>query len=347
MNCLLCPEQREANQTGSHIFTHSLISKCINEEGKKGRDNELMFGLSQNGEKDIFFGRNISPEKIEEVKGKELTDDELINNQNDLVVDNIYCSDCEKLFAKIEGVFSENILSQIRDNNVYAFQYPDNIVIRLYFYIQIWRASSSKYNDWQLSDKSLEEHLKSLIYKGCLNWEKGLDKDLEAAILSFPLIINYLETVKEEESSNLVFIPNEKFPYLLFLCDFVIEFFPVLKMVEPHSYGNYYGLNNDIKEDDINYKENVFKIRFIKNDDRIKMNFEISKNEFASFEIKHQIEFLSEQFIKANNVPPDEFIVAQFIEILTNWDGIPLTERLSKERISNIVEELIKNNSKK
>lgn len=96
-----------------------------------------MFGFSQSGEKSLFVGRKVLPEKLTEAIGRELTDKEIENNNNDVVVDNIYCSVCEKLFGIIESDFSSKILTNIRNNGVYNYEYPSNILIRLYFYIQI------------------------------------------------------------------------------------------------------------------------------------------------------------------------------------------------------------------
>lgn len=43
--CKLC-EKSKTNQTGSHIFTSSLITSRINQP-QKGRDKELMFGFGR------------------------------------------------------------------------------------------------------------------------------------------------------------------------------------------------------------------------------------------------------------------------------------------------------------
>ncbi|REC75823.1 hypothetical protein DRF60_15035 [Chryseobacterium elymi] len=342
MNCLLCKEN-EANQTGSHIFTHSLISKCINEQGKNGRDREIMFGFSQSGEKSLFVGRKVLPDNLAEVLGRELTDDEIENNTNGAVVDNIYCSNCEKLFGIIESDFSSKILTNIRDNGIYSYEYPNNILIRLYFYIQIWRASSYSYNDWCLPNKAIEEDLRKYIYEGCLGYEKGLSGSFIKEIVKYPLIVNYLETPEEESSSNLIFIPKTNNPFRFFLCDFVIEFFedssnkPLFSEIQ-----NYHGLNDDISEKDINYYEDTFIIRNIANTKRKKIIDSYCKEEYVVGEIKRIQDLFVTEYKKINKrIPTDETIAKFSLEIAFGAGEVPTFQALSDERIETVVKKYI------
>lgn len=343
MKCLLCKYQ-DANQTGSHILTHSLISKCTNEQGKVGRNKEMMFSFSQSGEKSLYIGNEILPEKIEEIKGRELTDDELENNNNEMVVDNIYCSECEKLFGKIESIFSSKILSKIRNNKIYNFDYPDNLLIRIYFFIQIWRASSYNYTDWSLSEKDIEERLRKIILDACKEFENGLSETLKKEIISFPLIVNYLETPENESSSNWVFIPNETFPYLFFLCDFVVEFFSCNNKPEFSQISNYHGLNDLLIDEDINYYEESFKIRFLDNFTRKKIIKSYSKADYAEEEIQRIQKLFIYEYLKVKSRMPNNELFSKF-NFKVFLENIPgsTVERLSNERILRIIHELVAN----
>lgn len=338
MKCLLCRD-KDADQTGSHILTHSLVSNCTNEQGKKGRNKEMMFSISQSGERSLFVGNEVLPDKIAEIKGRELTDSEVESNKNDFVVDNIYCSDCEKLFGKIESEFSRKVLGNIRQNKVY--EYSDNILIRLYFYIQIWRASSFKYTDWYLP-YSLEEYLRTVIFEACNNYENGLSEDLEDNIKKIPLIINYLDTPADKSSSNQVFIPNEKNPYLLFLCDFVVEFFHVFGSIpELSTIANYNGINDGLQESDINCNEKVFKIRYISDSKREEIINSYAINEIVLLEIDRIKSRFVFEYRKEKRVLPTMFQVDDFMMKLLNWENVPLLEKLSEERISNEIKKYI------
>lgn len=343
MKCLLCKEQ-EANQTGSHILTHSLISKCTNEQGKVGRNKEMMFGISQSGEKGLYVGNEVLPEKIEEIKGKQLTDDELENNNNEMVVDNIYCSDCEKLFGKIESLFSSKVLLKIRNNKIDIFKYPDNMLIRIYFFIQIWRASSYNYTEWSLSEKNIEESLRKIIFEACKDFENGLSETLEREIVSFPLIINYMETPENESSSNWVFIPNETSPYLFFLCDFVVEFFPYNNKPQIAQIANYRGLNNLLEDKHINFFEENFIIRFLDNSTRKQIIANFSKGDIAKGEIQRIQKLFIYEYLKKNNKIPDPELFSRFNhKIFQEEMQVSIIERLSDERIFRIIHEHLAN----
>lgn len=339
MKCLLCKDN-EANQPGSHIFTHSLISKCINEQGKNGRDKELMFGFSQSGEKSLFVGRKVLPEKLTEAIGRELTDKEIENNNNDVVVDNIYCSVCEKLFGIIESDFSSKILTNIRNNGVYNYEYPSNILIRLYFYIQIWRASSYGYHDWSFPNKTIEEELRKYIYEACLEYEKGLSESLVEGIIKYPIIVNYFETPEAESSSNLIFIPKRNKPFIFFLCDFAIEFFedvdsmPVISEIE-----NYHGLNDDLTQESINYHEDTFKVRFIPNKKRKELINTYCTEDYVVGEIKRIQDLFVAEYLKINGKNPAEEIIARFsAEMFFGGDVSSIFELLSDERLLEVIE---------
>lgn len=342
MQCLLCQE-KEANQTGSHIFTHSLISRCINEEGKKGRNKEMMFGFSQSGAKNLFVGNEILPESIIEINGIELSEKELENNKNELVVDNIYCSECEKLFGKIESQFSSKILPRIREKKENDFGHPNNILIRLYFYIQIWRASSYNYNDWNLSGIT-EEYLRRIIYEGCHNYEKGLNEDLEEKILNFPLVINYMDTPSDRTSTNHIFIPKETSPFLFFLCDFVVEFFSKAGIKPTTSQiSNYKGLNEGLLEEEINLNEDKFKIRYISDDKRQKIIKSFLLNDFVLSEIERiKIRFVSEYASKKKRLP-NLVTFGKFMSAFTQRNEVntAMYQELSEDRISEIIKRII------
>ncbi|MCD9855728.1 hypothetical protein LUD75_13475 [Epilithonimonas sp. JDS] len=341
MKCLLCKEN-EADETGSHILTHSLISNCINEQGKKGRNKEMMFGISQSGERKLFVGNQVLPDKIVEIKGRELSDQEVENNDNDLVVDNIYCKDCERLFGRIESEFSRKILGKIRRDKIYDFTNPDNILIRLYFYIQVWRASSFKYTEWSLPN-CIEEPLREIILEGCTNYDIGISAELEDKIIKIPIIINYLDTPDEKSSSNLIFIPNETLPYLLFLCDFVVEFFTVQGVMPSlHSISNYNGLNDNLSEQFINLNENRFKLRCISDSNREKIINSFSLNEIGLIDLDRIKKSFVFEYLKSKKTFPTLNQFLRFMFEFSKWDKLPLLEQMSEQRISNLIKKIIK-----
>ncbi|MFY0603260.1 MAG: hypothetical protein JXQ93_04880 [Flavobacteriaceae bacterium] len=340
MKCLLC-NNNEANQTGAHIFTNSLVRNCVNVEGKTGRDDELMFGFSQSGEKDLYVGNTTNPEKIEEVLGKEMTDEEIKANNNEFVIDNIYCRDCEKLFGKVESPFTERVLNKIRNEGVYKFNAPDNVLIRLYFYIQIWRASSYKYDGWSLNDSELEEEFRQIIFEGCETYDTGISEELKSRIIKFPLVVNYLETSDDEKSSNLIFIPNKTHTHFLFLCDFVIELLPVKEGKEEYILEAYFGINNNLQKEHLNSMETEFIIRVIPNDERKKINYAIQKNEFAQDDISRLIDRVRSEYFEITGIRISQEKLLEFRDKYFDWEDVPLVQRTSEDRFYEILLEII------
>ena len=58
-------------------------------------------------------------------------------------------------------------------------------------------------------------------------------------------------------------------PYIIFICDFVLEFFDNIDhMPISGDFGNFYGLNDGLNEDEINFMEKIFIFRKITNKKR-------------------------------------------------------------------------------
>jgi len=331
--CKLCLKN-EANQTGAHILTHSLISKCVNEATKKGRDSELMFSFGQDGATDLFVGRKVSLKKIKDVKGRDLTDEELGSNENAIVVDNYFCRSCEKLFGNVEAPFSASILKNIRDKQ--ECNIVDNITLRLFFIIQAWRASVCSFDGFKLST-TFEEFLKGIVFEGCNQINDEFEKGLTEKILSIPIILNHLETKSGKESKNLVCIPRREEPYLLFLCDFVLQLY------EPNSEKkllDYYNLNENQSLDIINENEEIFKITLLNEVDSSNLITSILNSQFAPNALSGYLEKLSDGF-KLQHIPPTIAETQRFLMLLVFTKDIPISERYSNGRIDKIISQLI------
>ena len=339
MKCLLC-KQNEANQTGSHIFTNSLIKSCLNVEGKTGRDDELIFSFSESASRDVYVGKTTSTDKIQQVIGRDLTDIEIEANNNKIVKDNIYCRDCEKLFGKIESPFTQKILNKIRSGNKYEFEFPENILIRLYFYIQIWRASSIKFEGWFLENSAVEEKLRQIILEACNQYDTGLSEELSKSIIKFPLIVNYLLTPAGEKSTNFLFIGEPKKPYYFFLCDFIIEFVNKMEFVTKSELINYYDVNENLDEKDVNFNENIFKVRVISDEHR-----KIIKSDFVSEMAGKKTEQIRlrviSEYKRITKKTISDAELVRFRDIFFDFDKVPIANRLSDERFYKVLYQVI------
>ena len=78
-------------------------------DGLAKRDREIVekYHLNTPEANSVFYGRNVSPEKISYDLGHEMTDEEVEGNINTLCYDYIFCKDCEKRFGILESAFGE------------------------------------------------------------------------------------------------------------------------------------------------------------------------------------------------------------------------------------------------
>ncbi|OGX85084.1 hypothetical protein BEN47_15310 [Hymenobacter lapidarius] len=183
------------------------------------------------------FQRNTSVEQIEDTLGRESSDQEQEEAKRiPFSVDNVFCSICEDIFTTIESGFSD-ILPLFRAANLSQTDsviLADGTLARLFFLIQVWRTSVCR-EEVKLSEETAES-LRLLI----LNHAEASPE----AIRQFPLVITYLETLGEEAeyTTNLVGLTNSRSPNLLFMNDFVIQFY---ERVESVIWFDFYGLNEE------------------------------------------------------------------------------------------------------
>lgn len=280
--CKLC-KKKPANQTGSHIFSFFLIKGAVNEKGEVHRDKEILFGISPTNFIDTYFGRSINPEKIEEVKGRELTDEEIEKNKNPFTIDNLVCRDCEKRFGSVETYFKDKVYDKLITNDfkeetdkrgtaIKICEGVDNRMIRLFIYLHIWRAAAARYNDWKIKPKE-EEELRQILdeHLGMTQEETiKLVEDSEAQFSHLPLIVTYVETEEGRETENAILIDRSKMPYCLIMNDIVVQFF----IKESHARGSInwvYGISDMVeKMKHLNFKEEEFKIGRLNDDQRKK-----------------------------------------------------------------------------
>ena len=113
MRCILC-NQNEADQTGAHIFPTWMTASAFDKNGRT-RDYEIMYCINPSRLSMPYFGKSVQPEKISEQIGRELTDQEIQEQDNKLIVQNLWCRTCERRFKIVEDYFLENVDRRITD----------------------------------------------------------------------------------------------------------------------------------------------------------------------------------------------------------------------------------------
>lgn len=251
--CHYCGEEKEYKKN-THYLTDSIIKRCLNQDGLKTREKGLYFDMSSNVPfSTLEFQRNAKPERIQEILGREATEEEIEKSKNTIAYssDNAFCSDCETKFSKIEQDFLNNIVAFKKG------EYKDSIAIRKFFYLQLWRTAICDKN-FIIPDKT-KEYLKECLQNNCTTEE----------INKLPLAITYLETPDSEYTENIVGICTNNNPYIIIMNDFIIQMYD---SVDDIQYDNLFGINlNNTYQSFINYNETEFKIQNV--DNRIRKQF--------------------------------------------------------------------------
>lgn len=341
--CKLC-QINDATKTNTHYLTDAIIRSALNEGGSNIREKGYYFDMSTDRAGiDFNFQRKTSIEKIESDLRRDLTEDEIkkAKSETPFSVDYIFCPTCENIFSEIENPFIENILPLFRSGKLDKTEFiliNDVKQIRLFFLLQIIRTNLSV-NNFHLSQHVIEQLRTIILY------HKGIDF---SEINIFPLAIAYLKNEGEliEKTSNLVGYDVKVSPNVIFLNDFIIQFFESKKLIE--------NLKKPFNENDktdhkyINFEENEnFIVKLFNNDQRLKFLLAINQPKMEATIQEIRMNF-SNYFFLLFGIKPADNIVDQLVRFIIDSD-MSLIEKYSengiKSRMATFIHNLI-NNSK-
>lgn len=238
--CKLCG-LKEATQTNSHIITLALIKEALNHSNIKERDYDVTFMLSNTDIPKSYFGRNVSPEHIEEVLGRSLAEKEISENKNPFTEDFIFCPDCEKKISLLETEFINRVYSKLnslknieklpadkKQNRLYSLNLFETKVTYLFCYSIFFRTSIASENGHKL-DQKIKEHLRKTL-DSCLSLkvEKLTNRimELKKSDLKFPVILCFLEDFEtSDKTGNLIFLNKSKQPHFIWANDVALFLF--------------------------------------------------------------------------------------------------------------------------
>lgn len=340
--CKLCLKL-PANQTGSHIFSYFLIKTAINDEDKTERDHELSFNISSTNFVRTYFGRSITPEKIVEVKGRELTDEEIQDNKSPFIIDHLLCSSCERKLQVVEDYFSKNVYSPLEkrseDNfvRVLTLTNLDSNTIRLFLISLVWRGSASNYQGFNLKQKE-ENNLRVLLNK-CL--DSSLDQTIvkgdenSSKLKSLPITVIYHGGGEGSDSNNVIYSHKSQFPYFLILNNISIQ----LYIKESHLRStpqDLFGIRKIFQNQQVlNYEETLFRIGLLKADERQMVNKKIMVL-FSEERLKNLIVWFYEIHKKIFGVKPTEIQRKRFLNELCE-DNVETIERYSRSHLEDVI----------
>lgn len=139
--CKLC-NKNIADKRGSHIIPNFLLQSTFGVDGGRSRRNKDMI-ISMGLVCDVHTGREVLPEETEKAIGRELTDMEIENNpQNPFIVDYYFCTECEKRFSTIEGLYASSLPKQYPSAGVVDIDL-EGTLSHIFWISVLWRISVS------------------------------------------------------------------------------------------------------------------------------------------------------------------------------------------------------------
>ncbi len=232
--CKLCLEA-DLENVGSHVFTDAIIRSAVYIEGKLKRgDYEAVGSLSYKELGFSYFGASVLPEVREAILGHKQTDEEIeATSDNPFINREIVCRSCERSFVPIEQEFVKRIYNRILDSDnfseegVFESSEEDYLLMYVFLLINIWRASTAKYNDWCL-DPGYEELMRSYLYPVLQQptTKDMLNKARESMdiISCFQFAVFALDQTEGLPSENAILIDYTSEPYMFLLNRLMIVF---------------------------------------------------------------------------------------------------------------------------
>jgi hypothetical protein len=319
------------------------------------RDYEIIYSISPSKLSMPYFGKSVQPDKIAEQIGRELTDQEIQEQQNNLIVNNMWCRSCERRFKLLEDYFLENVDRQITDfsncNNTEVFELKDanKYIIRLFLYSLIFRAYVSERFGFSLIPKThyklkhfLDYYIKSDLNTTLEFIASDPNKD---QFLKFPIRLFKSEN-DPSDSKGWIFIHDRHWkPYCFILNNYYMQFYGKGDRAnfKPESF---FGISSIISgmPNIRNYKEEIFIIGLL----NIQASNEIIKR-YTDFLMKIQMQFFTNRFVfickKKFKFQPNDFMKKLFLKELIDND-IPKGIKYTNEKfIEAIIRTIIKINA--
>ncbi|MBN1969875.1 MAG: hypothetical protein JW870_10950 [Candidatus Delongbacteria bacterium] len=328
MKCRIC-NINEANQTGAHIFPAWMISSSFDEKSRN-RDNEIIYNISPFSYNIPFFGRSVSPDKVKGELGRELSDEEIKNQTNILVVNNLWCRDCEKKIKVAEDYFLSNIENQTEDFSkeeeikIKKFGNVNTQLLRLFFYSLIIRAHIARLGGVILNKKAetkiiryFNKYLKLTLDETLNALANFPDK---SQILSFP--IRCIKTEKMENSTRAGVYIHHKYnkPYCFIINRYIMQFYCKGSSFN-FSPNSFFGICDLISRQPnfLNYKKDIFYIGLM-NLDTWKRFLKNIVDYHGKFKIEYLISLYRKIYLNQFKVYPTKVLITKFLNALVNND---------------------------
>ncbi|OXA70458.1 hypothetical protein B0A67_15695 [Flavobacterium aquidurense] len=319
------------------------------DENKRGYGSS--YNISSNKFLDVFFERKLDSQKINEVLGREITDEEIENLVDHYAVKYILCKNCEDKFERIENYFNITVFKEVFNNKhkqviinnnqiIHLLENANNNIVRLFILSLIWRASIVKFDNFILNHRD-QEQIRKLLNE-CLDLDiNELEKKTiyhQKKIRSYPLML-FSTRFFSDTTSNLVHIDKSTSPYFFKINEYIILLGTKQNQIRFNT-NAFYGLSKYINyNESININEETIKITEISGSDFHSIKDEIFTKIGDEFIIQLVTIFTSLYHSFYGNLAPKE-IVQNFLDDFIDED-ITIAEKYSPGNIKKKISEYL------
>lgn len=213
--CCLC-RTMPANKTGSHMVPNFLAHPTFSWDGKGKRFHEALNHdfLNASERNCQFYGREVPDWRFAQGEGKkEVTEEDIEKNVNQLEYDNEFCSRCEDRFGVLESAYSKFYSGQQKTIH------PR--VAYLFWLSVLWRMSMGSMSIFM--DMNDELSLRELLDDNMLDSVKEIE-ERETDLAGWQYAIFRAEGLREGDKGILGY-RKESSPYVVMYNDLVMVFY--------------------------------------------------------------------------------------------------------------------------
>jgi len=214
--CCLC-RKRPANKTGSHMVPNFLAHPTFSFDGKGKRDREVLDNhfLNGMGIQYSYYGSQVTPERMAQGLGHEITEEDRESNINFLEFDNEFCSTCEDRFGVLETAYAAYYKRQQKKLSP-RLSY-------LFWLSVIWRMNISRMGLFMPFEE--EKDLQEILDTHIIGDAKAIEID-SSDLGNWKYAVIRIEGLNQNGDKGIIGSRIEHAPYVIIVNDLIVVFYP-------------------------------------------------------------------------------------------------------------------------
>jgi hypothetical protein len=237
-SCPICGSP--ANKMNTHLIPWFIIKYYVTQGGTGDRDKELSFSISTGHFTQLYAGRSVLPEKLEEFGNLHALEKE---NANPYSRDHLWCVKCEEKFSKLEAIFATRFnerkirnLANVPEHRGHKIVLDGGLhptIYQLFVQSIFWRCSFGKFGGFTLKLETQSKILGNLQAAfGKVDFHKIKAYDPLTLQISFPIITSLLyQAAEDDPTKNYIMVNKVDNPYFIMAGKWLFQLFENEKKV--------------------------------------------------------------------------------------------------------------------